>query len=757
MTLKNSFLVSMKENNKRRLWLWLVSVLFFVILFPVFTGIAFRRTLNETAYYLESAGAVQQAIRTRLLEEGKYLLGIKNPGLWNLTAVCAVMSAIQGFSFLYHKNKIDFYMGMPVKRKKRFWVIWLNGILLFLLPFLAGTYVSALIALANGGMSGMVWKEMLTAHLLYFCLYLGVYHITLVAVMLTGNMIITCFGAAVFFLYELIIRGVLHGYMNLFFRHFTQGAFELKPIFSPFALLLTYIEKADKGQGNPFVAAFWLLLLAAVTGGIAYFCYLKRPAEAAGKALAFSAPKPYIKILLTVPITLLAGLAVGDMTSYSPYREENELGFIFISMLIVLVVISCLIQVIYEFDIRGIFHKKSHILISVAAVALIFAVFRFDLLGYDSYVPKADKVTSAAIMVNDYGYYGVYYDEDENPLDRGAYAEKYMYLTATDALCELVQISIDAEKDRKEIPSYGKAEDGEWYSAKVLFRMGKNKEVWRTVNLNVEEETTKVLLDEIMSGEEYIKGSYIGASGILDYMLEKGTAEVKANYGTEVYRQQIEKEDAQELLRRYKKDILKTGFSKMRESVPLGSLTLELSKKQGYYKSYWDTELPIYPFFTECVSYLKEKGYYMEYGFEPSDVERIQITNYHSDLAEQKRKELEEAAVQEDTVAEESTKVMPGAAARAERVYAGNDEFDFSRHVIYDDESTIQTLAGYLYPEDSVRSSFYLGKERARDFEVMVYFKADTLAAKSYGTVATYCFLEGEMPAFVEQDTAYTE
>lgn len=754
MTLKNSFWVSMKENNKRRLWLWLVSVLAFVVLLPVFTGIAFRRTLNETAYYLESMGAVlgQQAVRTRLLEQGKYLLGIQNPGLWFLTAVCAVMSAVQGFSFLYHKNKIDFYMGMPVKRKKRFWVIWLNGILLFLLPFLAGTSISALVALANGGMSGMVWKEMLTAQLLYFCLYLDVYHITLIAVMLTGNVIITCFGAAVFFLYELIVRGVLHGYMNLFFRHFTQESFELKPIFSPFALLFTYMDKADKGQGNPFVTAFWLLLLAAFTGGIAYFCYLKRPAEAAGKAMAFSAPKPYIKILLTIPITLLAGLAVGDMTSYSPYREENELGFILLSMLIVLIVMNCLIQVIYEFDIRGIFHKKRHILISAGATAVIFAVFYFDIFGYDSYVPKADKVTSAAIMVNDYSSYGTYYDEEGEPLNREGYAEKYMYLTDTDAVCKLARISIDAEKDKKEPAYYERAEEGEWYSAKLLFRMGKNREVWRSVNLNVEDEATKALLDEIMSGEEYIKGEYIGASGILEHMLEKGRIEMTVSYGTEVYRRRIGTEDAQELLRRYKEDIMHTGFIQMRESIPAGSLILEMSRQQGYYKNYWDTEIKIYPFFTECVSYLKEKGYYMEYGFEPSDVERIQITDYHSDLAEQKRKELKETAAQDEAVMEEGAKVVP----ERERAYAGSDEFDFSRHVIYEDESTIQMLAEYLYPDDSVRSSFYLGKDRAHDFEVIVFFKADTPTAKSYGSVATYCFLENEVPAFVKQDTAYT-
>lgn len=760
MTSKNSFLVSMKENNKRRIWLWLVSVLSFLIVLPAFVGISFSRTLSNATYYLESLGTVlgEQMIEQMLLEQSSYLLSVRNEGIWFLAAACAVVSGIQGFSFLYSRRKMDFYMGMPVKRKKRFWVIWLNGILVFLLPYLAGMAVSGCIALANGAVNGSVLLQLLQSSVLYLCFYLGVYHLTILAVMLTGNVIITCFGVAVFFLYELGIRILVQEYMSLYFRHFAYEGFSVIPALSPFGILYTYTEKLEAGQGNPYLAAVYLLLFAAAVGLISYVCYLKRPAEAAGHAMAFSVPKPYIKLLLTIPVTLLAGLAVGGMTGYSPFREESGFGFMVFSMVVVLIVGSCLIQVIYEFDIRGIFHKKRHILISAGAVAVIFAVFRFDLLGYDSYVPSAKQVTSAAIMVDNYGYYygENYYDEEGNSISKGDYVREYMYLTEPGALCKLARISMDAVNARETLPVWGDSEEeGEWYPAQVIFRIGKNRKVCRTIYLNVADETTQTLLDEIMSGREYINGAYIGASDILDRMVADPQRKLEAYFGTPVYRQRVEKADVEELLKRYKKDIENTGFTRMRESIPAGSLLITLTEGDRSFRTFRDTEIRIYPFFTECISYLKEKGYYMEYNLNPEDVERIQVTNYHYELAEQKRKELEESGMLTEETAMEADVAIPVGVTQSG--YYGSEELDFSEYVVYDDARTIEALSKCLYPSESVYRSFNLDKDSAEGIEVMVYFKAGTAVAKSYGTVASYCFLEDEVPEFVEKDTAYEQ
>lgn len=117
MMSKNSFLVSMKENNKRRLWVWVVAILAFVLLFPVMTALMANNIINNTKLLAETykTQVLQQILHDRLI------VGMKNLfGFWGYTsfasAAIAIISAVQGYSYLYSRKKIDFYMGMPVKR-----------------------------------------------------------------------------------------------------------------------------------------------------------------------------------------------------------------------------------------------------------------------------------------------------------------------------------------------------------------------------------------------------------------------------------------------------------------------------------------------------------------------------------------------------------------------------------------------------------------------------------------------------------------
>ena len=207
MTSKNSFLASLKENNKRRIWLWCVSVFGFVLLLPMATAMLISRTIQNSEYLFDSFGEVagRQMLQERLFEQAKGMLGTSGVAMWVLIAALAVASAIQGYAYLFNRKKIDFYMGMPVKRRKRFLVIWLNGILVYLLPYLIGLLISSLILLSQGAMNGEVLKEIVMAYGLYFGYYLGIYHLTILAVMLTGHVMINCLGVAVFFLYELVV------------------------------------------------------------------------------------------------------------------------------------------------------------------------------------------------------------------------------------------------------------------------------------------------------------------------------------------------------------------------------------------------------------------------------------------------------------------------------------------------------------------------------------------------------------------------
>lgn len=748
MILKNSFWANLKENNKRRIWLWLLSALCYLITFPTVAAMIISRGKRSEEYLIETLGETlgRQAMQEQLIKGMEQFFGITNPVMWLVIAVFAVLSAIQGFSYLYSKKKIDFYMGMPVKRGRRFSVIWMNGILLYLIPYLAGLFIAGLIAAVNGVMTASVLREAAIAYVIYFCFFLGVYHLTILAVMLTGNVIITCFGTAVFFLYEWCVRLIIQSYQTLFFKFYSYNGNSTEPLLSPFAVLFHYVEKHDNGQGGSLAAVIYLLLFAAIVGAAAYICYLKRPAEAAGKAMAFTLPQPVIKILLVVPVTLLAGCFAGDIVGYNPKYGEGREGFIIFAMAVVVIVSSCLIQILYEFDIKGILHKKHHIFISAAAVFVIFMIFRQDLFGYDSYIPKVDSVVSAALVPPyEYRYYGGdnYFSEDMEHTSKVSYAEENMYLSDVGAVNKLLKLSVDEISKYDNLSRiYEENDDALWYNVTLIFRMDNKRNVYRDIYVNVNNPEAAELLDRIEASDEYVSGIYMGASESLAKILSDDKSKVAVSYGDSYYQQKFSSQEAEEFLALYREDVKGNGFTKLRESIPCGSLRFTIVKKYLSHSSYFDTEFPIYPFYTRCVEYLKEKGYYRESFIDPKDVERIQVTNYNVDFAAEKQKQQEQLVLDSEV------------SAVSESVW--NDS-EYSRYASYDSPDDIRELCNALYPQDWLNQSWHMAANGDSDYRITVYFKSDSQPAKDNMGVGTYCFKAGEVPQFVIDDTVYRE
>lgn len=748
MTSKNSFWASLKENNKRRIWLWLVSSLIFVIAFPTAVAMDISRGKTSEAYLIESLGETlgMEALHQDLINRMKLCFGVDNYIFLAAASGVAIISAIQGFRYLYSKRKIDFYMGMPVKKSSRFITIWLNGVLVYLLPALAGTLLGWMIAAGNGLMTAEILKESILAFGLIFCVYLGVYHLAILAVMLTGNVIITCFGVAVFCLYELAVRILISGYHDMFYKTFVYQDEMIMPLLSPFAIYAKYVMKYKEGLGNGLITSISLLGFAILIGFVAYLCYLKRPAEAAGKSLAFKAPQSVIKVMIAIPVTLLAGYVVADIVGYDPIWGEGGIGFVIFSMVIVLLVICCLIQVIYEFDIKGIFHKKRHILFSAMVVAVVFLIFRYDVFGYDRYLPKTEEVTSVAIIPPyDYSYYGdSYFNEDLEYVTKEDFIMDHMYLTDIGAVNKLLKNSNDAIAECDDMHQfYDNGTNEQWYNMVVIYRMGGRRTVSRRVYVNMDDSETMELLERITGSEEYIDGSYISVAEKLDSILANESNKVTAYYGSNIYYDKLSREEASQLLALYKEDIRELRFSEMRSCIPTGSLRLSVEKKYTNYTSYRESEIKIYPFYTRCVEYLKEKGVYMEEFLRPEDVEKIQVTNYNIEIQQQE---------QPDYMAYDSYDVDTRLTIGREQEYFA-DTSEYIRNAVYDKEEDIRQICEKLYPADWIYSGWSMDATSEESYSVTVYFKPEKSVDGM--TIASFVFLKGEVPEFVREDTAY--
>ena len=118
-----------------------------------------------------------------------------------LVTVVSVICAIQGFSYLYSRKKVDLYHSVPVKKSRRFAVIFTNGILICFVPYLVNLLLAMVIAWFSGGMDGHIFSKALIAAVLHLLLYLGIYGFAILAVMLTGNLVITVFATVIFLVY----------------------------------------------------------------------------------------------------------------------------------------------------------------------------------------------------------------------------------------------------------------------------------------------------------------------------------------------------------------------------------------------------------------------------------------------------------------------------------------------------------------------------------------------------------------------------
>lgn len=758
MMSKSSFLVSMKENSKRRLWVWVMSVLGFMLMLPLYVALRISQIHQQSEVLIGAYGAeiAEKIVHENLLEAVKRILG-SSEILFILTVLLAVISAVQGFSWLYSRKKIDFYMGMPVKRSRRLLVIWLNGIILYLIPYLLGIGIGMLIAAGGQALNAGVVKAIFQALLMNLLLYLCVYHMAMLAVMLTGNIVITGMGFGVFCLYEWLVRRADYTYKSRFFRYYTSHSSRDELLFSPF---YTYLQIVDNSEGmtSPVKMIVLMILFAVLTGGLACLAYFKRPAEGAGKAMVFEFTKPLIKILLVVPMALVVGDAIASDVNYAPELGMHGGGYVFLTLALAVILGCAVIQVLYEFDIKGALHRKRHILISGALVAGIFLIYRYDLLRYDSYVPDAKEVESVAFYPSQYDeadYNALWFEPGKGSMGGWDYVNQYMYLTNAEDICALAEYSMEKyDKDMEEYEKEGHNSDPDsyWSEAVVAYRLKGGREVVRRLWIDVEDEKTAGYLDRIIGSDEFKEGYLMAASGRLSQIIEQNEEyKINAYYGNTIYEQKLTQPEILELLECYQSDMEFYNFTNVKESTPAGMIRVEFQKEisnVGYGRGTATVELGIniYPFFENSIARLKDLGFYMERQIDVKDVDRIYITNYNSGakvkLREQQK--LEDAdAVWED---------IP--VARAERVYDTND-VDTRVSVDYTSETDIDRIADYLYANEMLSGRWDNGDECESDYEAVVYFKADSEVSRKYGATAYYRFKRGEVPDFVVRDTAF--
>lgn len=699
MMSKHSLWDSLKENNKRRLWIWAVSCIVWLLTYPVGMIVISSRRLLRLNGGFNNKNEVISKIMTETTRD--WLCA--NEFVIVLCVIMAVITAIQGFSYLYSKKKMDFYKSMPVSEPKRFLVITINGFFIFFIPFVVSLILGMVVAAVNGAKMMELVAEILIFSGEVLLLYLGIFALTALAVMLTGQLIITLFAVAIFMSYEMIILFLLRALKMLYFDYYS-GIGETDRIISQPIYWLIQL------QMEPEISSLLAMIaVGAVFFLLAYLCFRRRPAEAAGKAMAFPMSKPIVKFLLVIPAVLSAGTIIADILGEA--NTANTIAVQIFIMVLVLILASGLIEVIYEMDIKAALRKKRQILWSGLGTAAVFCIFFFDLTGYDAWIPKQTQLSSGIVMMEETAYINEYWSPDlKQRIGQYQFYQDMEGVTDLEAILDLSGRKLADDDETQET------------HINLGYRMKSGKVVWRNFAVGADAEES---LNRIVGSQEYKEQVYQIYN---EELFQNVKVKAKVSFDKGISVDNLPAEDLDLIRSLLLEDMKNLDFSTMYRQNIVGKLEIEtpLEKVAGnsYYGRSLYTRFELYPEYVNVLGYLADQGIYMDGYVKPEDVLSITVTNYHSEL-------------DEDTYMDSDTAT----------------EFTHDVTVTYDNPEQIKEILGSIYPSDF--SNRWMNDRIDFNYSVEITLKKSAGNSAYYRGYTSYNILKENKPAFLEQDTAF--
>lgn len=387
MTSRSLFFKYMKENTKQRIWSLALALLLCFFVFPVATALnistIFRpENLNSSGLPAELALAQAQQDFTR---EMLRVYSMKGGALAFMLTLAAVVLAASGFAYLHSKKKTDFYHSLPIRREMLYAVTCLNGFLYMAVAYIGFLTIAAVMIRAKG--VPFDWGSLYLASVEHLCFFALVYMTAIMAMLLTGNLVVGLLGTGVLFSWGPVICMTISAYFSEYFTTFYGDDSFLLALSERTSPVAWYVEACMSSQ--PGRMALGALIMAAVLFVLGMLLYRRRPSEAAGHAMAFPITEPIIRFLIVVPSSLLLGAMFHSMM----YED----GWTVFGLVCGLLLMSCIIEIIYHFDFRSLFAHKRQLLVSAVFVGVVFLIFRFDLFGYDHYLPATEKLASGGI------------------------------------------------------------------------------------------------------------------------------------------------------------------------------------------------------------------------------------------------------------------------------------------------------------------------------------------------------------------------
>ncbi len=591
MTSKTSFFNGQKEYFRHRPGMIMLAFTYFVyhVLMLIIT--------IQNEFYASAEGTVHGA-KARM-ELAKGLRDLVSPNDTFIVPACllAVFFAVTGFAYLHDRRKTDLYHSIPVKRIVLFRMITINSLLTFMAALGAAQLTELVIIGVLGYFTPAMAAQVLQTFLCIMVIFTAVFLLTALAMIMTGNLFVGVLGTGVFMVWiPLAVKAVIVSLGDNFLNSWVEMPSYLHYLDygSPLGLALrmgtvTGEKWTFAEHGNVFLAlVFWTVVLFFLNEKL----FQKRPSEAAGKAMAFPKWNTLIGILLVIPLAVGTG-----MFFYGIALFTTKAWFVF-GVLLGTFVFHGVIACIMQFDLRGFLSHQKQMLAALLLTFGIVGIFYFDIFGYDTWVPQADKVES--IRVNAFSLM------DRETIFWGK--EKEMSQKEKTKILSILQDTMEY-LDENDTSSGG---------VTVTYKMKNGRKARR--DYRIPEKKVEGIMDELFQSEEYKESFYSLYTADWDTIREIHLDNVQISALT--------KQERETFLQTYLKELDTLTYEEMRTKVPLGEIVLthsETRNEADYREDYYF----IYDDFQETIAFLEAKGYRLQNTFADVDVKNIKVEKYN--------------------------------------------------------------------------------------------------------------------------------
>lgn len=553
----------------------------------------FRRrlwTLLLSAYlYLSCILDYVLSLQGSSLFWGSQALGPSNPSWFFVSALMAVLCAFQGFSYLFSEVSCDFYYALPVKRRTLFLAGYLNSLIIGIVPCMIGRFTCMVI---EGSFSDSARYYTWMGILISIIGFLLIYHVVLVILFLSGRILVAAAAVVFCAVYGPVTFGfVIQKYSSLFFETFYREEWmdSLAVYTSPYTLYQTFSGVRESSGTDDWIlsthltslsAAVIILVLLAV---LAVILFEKRPAESCGKVLTFSRAEFPVKLLLTLPLSLLCGCYIMKVS-----LNDRSLLWLIVGILFGTFTIHGLLEIFFRLDIRGMITKKRQMLIISGTALLLALSFYFDWWKYDSYTPSPEQVTAVAVSPS-----GL---DDASWQQEALLSDTIPVSDTTDRRLNTIRMTGELKKEALDwLESLHKKPTQPIAYVTAAYILDQGKIQYRKYPIYDTE--TLLSLDSIYTTETFKAGTIPLASHETT-----GRQHFVWSNGLETYHLNLTHEENEALLAAYKKDVTGLSLNTLQQEFPIGTLALS-------YGNYGSSDSGfLYPGFTNTLNLLNQIG-----------------------------------------------------------------------------------------------------------------------------------------------------